>query len=73
MSAEIETLKDRLHQRSQELNRLNNAHESGQAENASLRDKLQVLQYVSSRVPTLLFSGHFAGDRRFVFQGEQKK
>lgn len=43
VSAEIETLKLRLHQRSLELNRLNNAHESGRAENASLRDKLQAI------------------------------
>ena len=42
VSAEIETLRHRLNQRSLELNRLHNAHLSGQAENASLRGKLQV-------------------------------
>lgn len=42
VSAEIETLKNRLQQRSVELHRLGASHETGKAENQALRDKLQV-------------------------------
>ncbi|CAM9556752.1 unnamed protein product, partial [Ectocarpus sp. 12 AP-2014] len=49
VSAEIETLKHRLHQRSLELSQLNSANESGQAENASLREKLEGLSSTNER------------------------
>lgn len=42
VSAEIETLKNRLQQRSVELHRLGASNETGKAENQVLRDKLQV-------------------------------